>query len=141
MEWSIGTTPFGSDISSGTASSIQTTYWGGASGWAISEDDFAISGSVAAGRTYYFTLQDADGGIGTSPPNVGWDVNNGPSVAYYQRQYPIGPFPSSEPPASESFQLYGTSSVPEPSTLLAGAMLFLPFGASTVRMLRKRQVA
>jgi hypothetical protein len=31
--------------------------------------------------------------------------------------------------------------VPEPSTMLAGALLLLPFGASTLRILRKRQVA
>jgi len=50
-----------------------------------------------------------------------------------------------------SFQ-YGTSltfepnvpdprSVPEPSTVIAGALLLLPFGASTLRMMRKRQAA
>ena len=29
--------------------------------------------------------------------------------------------------------------VPEPTTLIAGALLLLPFGASTLRILRKRQ--
>jgi hypothetical protein len=33
------------------------------------------------------------------------------------------------------------STVPEPTTMIAGALLLLPFGASTLRMLRKRQVA
>jgi hypothetical protein len=31
--------------------------------------------------------------------------------------------------------------VPEPTTMLAGALLLLPFGASTLRILRKRQTA
>jgi hypothetical protein len=31
--------------------------------------------------------------------------------------------------------------VPEPTTMIAGALLLLPFGASTLRMLRKRQAA
>ncbi len=34
-----------------------------------------------------------------------------------------------------------TSSVPEPSTIAAGALLLLPFGVSTVRMLRKSRKA
>jgi hypothetical protein len=33
------------------------------------------------------------------------------------------------------------SSVPEPTTMIAGALLLLPFGASTLRILRKRQTA
>jgi hypothetical protein len=31
--------------------------------------------------------------------------------------------------------------VPEPTTMIAGALLLLPFGASTLRILRKRQMA
>jgi hypothetical protein len=138
VDWSIGTTPFGSDISSGTASSIQTPYSEGTpSGWEISEADFGISGSVAAGTTYYFTLQDAVAAFGP----VSWDVNYGPSVAYYQCEgYQQGPYPdTAEPPDSESFQLYGTSSLPEPTTIISGALMLLPFGASSLRFLRKRQ--
>jgi hypothetical protein len=33
------------------------------------------------------------------------------------------------------------SVVPEPTTMIAGALLLLPFGASTIRILRKRQMA
>jgi hypothetical protein len=33
------------------------------------------------------------------------------------------------------------NAVPEPTTMIAGALLLLPFGASTLRMLRKKQVA
>ena len=31
--------------------------------------------------------------------------------------------------------------VPEPTTMIAGALLLLPFGASTLRMLRKNRKA
>jgi hypothetical protein len=31
--------------------------------------------------------------------------------------------------------------VPEPTTMIAGALLLLPFGASTLRMLRKNRTA
>ena len=37
--------------------------------------------------------------------------------------------------------LAGPSAVPEPTTMIAGALLLLPFGASTLRILRKRQTA
>ena len=36
---------------------------------------------------------------------------------------------------------YTLTAVPEPSTYVAGALLLLPFGASALRILRKRQVA
>jgi hypothetical protein len=37
-------------------------------------------------------------------------------------------------------QVFGTP-VPEPTTMVAGALLLLPFGASTLRMLRRKQTA
>ena len=37
-------------------------------------------------------------------------------------------------------QVFGTP-VPEPTTMIAGALLLLPFGASTLRMLRKNRTA
>jgi hypothetical protein len=36
---------------------------------------------------------------------------------------------------------YEVSAVPEPTTMIAGALLLLPFGASTLRILRKNRVA
>jgi hypothetical protein len=38
---------------------------------------------------------------------------------------------------SQEFFLLGTP-VPEPTTMIAGALLLLPFGASTVRILRRK---
>lgn len=45
---------------------------------------------------------------------------------------------------SQDFYLAGFSAaaaVPEPTTMIAGALLLLPFGASTLRMLRKNRTA
>jgi hypothetical protein len=39
------------------------------------------------------------------------------------------------------FNVTSSTAVPEPTTLLAGAMLLLPFGARTLRVLRKSRVA
>jgi hypothetical protein len=38
-------------------------------------------------------------------------------------------------------QIDNVSMVPEPTTMMAGALLLLPFGASTLRILRKKQTA
>jgi hypothetical protein len=55
---------------------------------------------------------------GTSPDVISWDGYNGDAYV----------------------QVEGTP-VPEPSTYLAGALLLLPFGASTVRKLRENRAA
>jgi len=44
-------------------------------------------------------------------------------------------------PASANIDSITISSVPEPTTMIAGALLLLPFGASTLRILRRRQTA
>jgi len=41
----------------------------------------------------------------------------------------------------ESITVSGVSAVPEPTTVIAGALLLLPFGASTLRVLRKNRTA
>jgi len=43
------------------------------------------------------------------------------------------------PPYTTSFS--GSIAVPEPTTLIAGALLLLPFGASTLRFVRRQRVA
>jgi hypothetical protein len=44
-------------------------------------------------------------------------------------------------PASANIDSITISSVPEPTTMIAGALLLLPFGASTLRILRKSRAA
>jgi hypothetical protein len=41
-------------------------------------------------------------------------------------------------PGNVQFDL---ESVPEPTTMIAGALLLLPFGASTIRILRRNRTA
>ena len=56
---------------------------------------------------------------------------------------PTGWVPDGPPSASPGAQgmLYDVTPVPEPTTLIAGALLLLPFGASTLRVLRKHRAA
>ncbi|HTX21850.1 MAG TPA: hypothetical protein VMD27_08350 [Candidatus Aquilonibacter sp.] len=115
VEWSIGTTPYGNDVSSGTGSLVNVIGTLNMYGFDLDESTFTISGSLAAG-TYYLTLQDAVTADGDS---LYWDINNGPSTAYENTIGNVANdlFPGSN---SDSFQLYGTSSfVPdEASTFL-----------------------
>jgi hypothetical protein len=56
----------------------------------------------------------------------------------YITLYPAGenPYSNVGGPATASL-----TPVPEPATLISGALMLLPFGASTLRILRRRQVA
>ena len=127
MGWAIGTTFFGSEISSGTASSLTNTFWGLYSGGGQGyTSEFSLSGSLLVpGTTYYFTLSNpvsSDGG------RVSWDTNSGvggdgPSMA---EVIFLG---TGAPIASHSFTLFGPAAVPESGStigllLLAGAALF-----------------
>ncbi len=125
LSWSIGTTPDGSQISSGTSNIINNTFWGTVSynGSPIYESQFAITGTLAANTKYYFTLQNAMAN-GTNPlaDGVLWDVNNGPSTMIrevYGSDY-----------GSESFQLYAA---PEPCSWALGLL-----SIGTVFVLRYR---
>lgn len=108
LQWSIGTTPFASNVSSGTAS-LNNTLFGpaGISGYSLFESDFAINGSMATG-TYYFTLDNA---AASDSREVGWDQDNGPS-SYYQTIDGS----ADNIAGSESFQLF-SAPVPEPSSV------------------------
>ena len=116
VQWSIGTTPGGSDVGSGIATTSNTFFGTADNGvFSIYESAFALSGAVAAGPTYWLTLQNA------SPVPMYWDINNGPSSATYFENG-NGPFGSI---ASESFQLFNSpfAAVPEPNTLNAVAVI------------------
>jgi hypothetical protein len=137
VQWSIGTTPFGSQVSSGNASLNNTFIGNSVYGYPIYESAFAVSGLLSAG-TYYFTLQNA-----VAPPPypgaatwVAWDENDGPSGASAYTSFPrLGLILVSV--GSESFQLYGTSAVPEPTTTIAGvgalALVLMALGARSRR--------
>lgn len=98
-----------------------------------------LAGQTYAVDGYYAGPPDpgvyATGGVGADPLitydyylydyNPGFDLANVP--------YPTGIF-------GPNFQFSATP-VPEPTTMVAGAMLLLPFGMSTLRMLRKSRTA
>ena len=104
VDWSIGSAAFGSDISSGTAGLSNAFQYNNVYGYDILELTFSLSGVLGAG-TYWLTLQNATSSSGDP---VYWDQNSGPSSA---QENTLGVIPS------ESFQVYGAGSVPEPSTI------------------------
>jgi len=114
VDWSIGTTAFGSDISSGTAAALASTFqYNNVFGLEIYESTFSVHGSLASG-TYYLTLQNL---VASNGDSGYWDQNDGPSLAYANAAAQIG---------SESFQIYGTVT-PEPASLVllgSGMLIF-----------------
>jgi hypothetical protein len=112
VDWSIGTTHFASDISSGTSSFSNTFQYTSGFGYDLYESVFNITGTAGAG-TFYLTLGN---GTSANSNNFFWDENDGLSMAFQNVLGPIG---------SESFQIYGTSSVPDAgsSVMLLGMSL------------------
>ncbi len=107
VQWSIGTSIYGSEISSGISTLTNGSSSLNSYGYDILDSNFSLSGAVNTGTTYWFTLQNA-----TTSEGYGlyWDENNGPSTAYGTSGNPAG---------SESFRLYSNpSSVPLPGALL-----------------------
>jgi hypothetical protein len=131
VDWSIGTTPYGSDISSGVSTPLNNTLVAPGR-YDIYESAFSLSGSLPSTGTYYLTLQNAtatDSDIGGA---VYWDINDGPSAAYDNAylNYPDNSNPFGNvndiyflPPGtnSDSFQVFGT--VPEPTTFIVWSLL------------------
>lgn len=130
LQWQIGTTPFGSDISSGLASLTSTFHNAGPYGGTTYNSTFVLSGLLPSAGTYYLTLSNALSSAGST---VGWDENDGPSTA--QGRYSDSSF---TPAGSESFTLFGvgtpnTTAVPD----LGGTMLLLGLGAAGLLGVRR----
>jgi hypothetical protein len=108
LDWSIGTSALGSDVSSGTATLSNTFEFVNPSLFNIFESTFALHGAVSPGTTYWLTLSF---GSTTNNTPLSWDVNSGPSLMMANDA--SGTFPS------ESFQLYdaAVTAAPEPESL------------------------
>jgi hypothetical protein len=122
IDWSIGTAPFLSDISSGTSSFTNTfLFTEPLYGYDIYQSVFNITGAVGSG-TYYFTI-----GNGTSNNNnfFYWDVNNGPSTAYSNVLGSI---------SSESFQIFSADTVPDAGS----SVMLLGIGLAGVGWMRRK---
>ena len=127
LTWSIGSQPFGSDFGSDTvflSNTLVNTNVNGTSDVYLSS--FGLDNLALGPGDYWFTLGNATSSTGEP---VGWDINFGPSAAFYQN----GP-DDTGPADSEYFRLDGTfdsgsgsSPVPEPASLaiFAGGLIGL----------------
>ena len=134
VDWSIGTTFFGSDISSGTAASLSNTFLfkNTVNFDRMYASTFSVSTGVLAPGTYYLTLTH---GVNSDGSRSVWDINNGPSMAEVSSSF--GTFPTE----SEAFTIFdGPAPTPDSGStlgLLSGALLVI-FGA---HRFRARQLA
>ncbi|HEV3254482.1 MAG TPA: PEP-CTERM sorting domain-containing protein [Candidatus Acidoferrales bacterium] len=111
VDWSIGSTFFGNDYSSGTSSATNTFVGTNSYGFDLYESTFPIVTAQLPAGYFYLTLQNATVANNDGDP-VYWDENDGPSSAMDSSAGSIG---------SESFQVYGTCvcvQTPEPASLL-----------------------
>ena len=111
VDMSFGSTPFGTDIFSGTLTGANNTFLGtNQYGYALEEAELTFPVPIGTPASSYLTLGNACTTSGCDTNPISWDENSGPSTAYDNT---VGSIPS------ESFTLIGTSdSTPEPSSLM-----------------------
>ena len=102
VNWSLGTTSFGSDIASGGGAVVTSTFFGtNGFGYGVYNTQVSISGSLMAGNTYYLSLSGANDAGGSQFD--GWDDNESTLAScYFENGTGSGGCPTSE---SESFTL------------------------------------
>jgi PEP-CTERM motif len=111
VDMSMGTTPFGTDIFSGTLTGVTNTFLGtNQYGYNLYQADVTVVIHTTGSASGYVTLSNACTTSGCDTNPISWDENSGPSTAYDNT---LGSIPS------EAFTLIGTSdSTPEPSSLV-----------------------
>jgi hypothetical protein len=126
VDWAVGTTPFASDLGSGTSTPTNVFVLGNVLQiFDVYESTFAINtGILSSGTNYYFTIVNAAPSDG---PSIAWDESNGPSVAFHGGLGNLDGFGGEPGSHSESFQLFGTA-VPAPTTSVVWLILFAIFG-------------
>jgi hypothetical protein len=110
VQWSIGTTPFGSDKASGTnslTSVFQNSNYNASGYFSIFSSTFPLNQQLGSGN-YWLTLQNATSSDGNG---VAWDQNYGASTTFSTF--------SASPDGGETFQIFGTvtTATPEPASI------------------------
>lgn len=120
VNWSLGTTSFGSDLGSGGGAVTSTFRGTNAFGYGIYNTQVRISisgsGGLMAGHTYYFTLSGAND-AGGSQLDAWDDIESPLASCYFQNPSSSGGCPTTE---SESLTITGCCGrpVPEPGSIL-----------------------
>ena len=90
--------------------------------------------SIGAGNAYDGYLGDIPGNPGaTGQQVINYDLASVPNGYLFTGTFSYG--------ADSGSATFDFTPVPEPTTMIAGALLLLPFGASTIRLLRKTRTA
>jgi len=134
-----------------------STYQGSSSSYVnMYQLNFAVNITLAPGQVYDFFLDGSGSGDGTVVPfvhasNATWSgspQDGSDDLMLYANVLngildptSVGPWSATDngswdKPSDVNVQVFGTP-VPEPTTMIAGALLLLPFGASTLRILRR----
>jgi hypothetical protein len=112
------------------AALYNSTAYGVLGGSAVSVSNWAGGmGSGSAGAWYNTYL----GGLNATA--VGKNLGTG--SVFEDASVASGGAPT---PGAGQELIYNVTPVPEPTTIIAGAMLLLPFGASTIRLFRKNRI-
>lgn len=114
VSWALGTSPFASDISSGSTTQVGFILLiaMNSAGLDVYESHLDITGALAAGSTYYLTLS---GALDSGGSPGSWDINHGPaSCTEAQTGFPVADC-GVAPPEGEAFTINGT---PEPGSFM-----------------------
>ena len=138
----------GSDSAVNTATIVVPSAWNGLFGFYLANGSSAFYSreSDNGGKDNMVTLKTAQSVTlnpslvtkwgGSSPQNVTWSPGE---FLLAWEDLTIGG--GAEPDFQDMIVKVNAVPVPEPTTMIAGALLLLPFGASTLRILRKNRAA
>jgi hypothetical protein len=124
--------------SGGTINKIDQAYDGSAINGLLAVDESANIGAFGGTQVGYSHLQIGD--MSDPPPEAGDILNIVPpeTALYVTKDIGFGVTSAHGGFITISQVTQSFHQVPEPTTMIAGALLLLPFGASTLRILRKR---
>jgi hypothetical protein len=125
----------------GTINMIDQAYTGSAINGFLAVDETAAIGAFGGTVAGHSHLENGD--MSDPPAEAGDLLNIVPleTVLYVTKDIGLGVTSPNGGFISISQVAQSFHQVPEPTTMIAGALLLLPFGASTLRILRKRQMA